>query len=453
MLFIIIIYNLHMKFLKTDTPYIEKNKWKKLFLTTSILTIGLYIAAMIASLCGSNYFILQFQNTQLDKIEEWFRNRGLFAFISWAFSTLEFAVVTSFIIKRFPKWYYVVAFYIPMAILATFLYIPNIVFTLYPFIFYISIPIIEQLKDNYQSDYKIKFSFKKYLFYILRLAIAVAITYVLQVAIYVIKEGEWSFTNNIMSLSTHFIYAMEYNIALSVILFTILLLYKEKGDSNLWAKHLTHGGSSQTSMKHSQKSLRWKNLTKTQKNKIVILYVKLYLTQICGFLLLMVLPFLLGKVIEFLVMYLSFAIARYILGFKYSLHYNKETTCITVGVIVFGILSLAVPFFYIILIIAILYGVALAILLHLSYKYKGMWLFTQVAKHDKFALLYTFFDGDLSHEHVRKFCIYKGLDEFQTQLICEFTEGNKISYIAWKHNYSQRMTIYKLDEAIDLLLS
>ena len=152
-------------------------------------------------------------------------------------------------------------------------------------------------------------------------------------------------------------------------------------------------------------------------------------------------------------MYLAFAVARYLLGFNYSLHYKKETTCITVGAIVFGILSLAVPFFYVNLVFAIAIGVFLAITLHISYKYKGFMLFNKVCKPDKYAVLYTFFDGDLSNHHIKVMCKHKKLDDLQTTLICEYLEGNKISYLAWKHNYSQRMTIYKLDEAIDKLLS
>ena len=279
-----------------------------------------------------------------------------------------------------------------------------------------------------------------------------AISYVLQIMIYVIKSGNWSFTNNVMSLGTNFIYALEYDIALFVILVTILLSYKGKGDSKSWTNYHTPGGSSLTSKKQSLKSCLKKNLSKTQKNKIRLLYLKFYLTQIGAFLLLMVLPFLLGKVLEFVIMYLSFAIARYLLGFNYSLHYKKETTCITVGILVFGILSLAVPFFYVVLIIAVLFGIGLAILLHLSYKYKGMFLFAQAAKPDRFALLYVFFDGDISQNHVEKICYYKQLDDLQTSIIVEFTEGEKLSYIAWKHNYSLRMMNYKLDEAIEKLM-
>lgn len=417
-------------------------------LAMSVLTILLYIGAMIASLCGSQYFILNYQNSQMDKIESFLNQYNIYYLVMWLYSTIEFFIISTFVIKRIPKWYYILSFYGIAVIFYYALKVGSAFFTLYPFVFYLIIPIIEQIKDNKKSDYIQKFSFKKYLICILRLAIAVAVSYLLQVMIYVIKTGNWSFENHIMNLSATFIYAIEYDIALLVLLSTITLLAnREKGDSELCQ---VPGGSSQTSMKQSQKS-NTKNLTKTQKNKLRLLYFKFYLTQLGAFLLLMILPFLLGKVFEFLIMYLSFAVARYILGFKYSLHYKKETICITVGVIVFGILSLAVPFFYVNLILAISLGIALAILLHLSYKYKGFYLFNKVAKPDKFAVLYVYFDGDISNLHIKKICNHKELEPQQTHLICDFMEGNKISYLAWKYNYSQRNLIYKLDEAIEKL--
>lgn len=417
------------------------------------MVLLLYSGAMIASLCGSKYFILNFHNDQLDHIESWFKQWGAYSLVGCAFLTLEFAIILSFILKRFASIYYLIAFYALAVIIAViFPKIPSWFYSAYPFLFYFLVPIIQQLFDNRKSEYKVKFSWKKYAFCLVRLAIAVAVTLLLQAMILIIKAGYFDGQNHIMTLSTHFIYAIEYDIALSVILFTVLLAYKGKGDSKLWVTFHSLGGSSQTSKMQSQKSKVKKNLTKTQRSKITRLYVRVYFTQIGAFLLVMILPFLLGKVIEFLIMYLAFAVARYILGFHYSLHYKKESICITVGVIVFGILSLAVPFFYVVMILAITLGIALAILLHLSYKYKGMWLFTQAAKPDKFALLYVFFDGDMSEHNVKKMCRHKMLTEEQTQIIWEYAQANKISYIAWKHNYSQRMLIYKLDEAIDKLI-
>ena len=440
-----------MKLLKTDNPYLTKQQWKKIFLAFSIMIAVLYTAAMIASLCGSSYFILQFQNSQLDKIESFMTAHKIQPLINFAFYTLEFCIILSFVIKRFPKWYYVLAFYGIRVILAFIVKLPGIFTTLYPFLFYLTIPIIEQCIDNHKSEQPKKFSFKQYLFCVLRLGIAVALTYVLQVIIYAIKEGNFSFQNNTMSLSTHFIYAIEYDIALSVILFTILLhTYREKGDSKLWTTYHTAGGFSQTSKKQSQKS-SLKNLTKTQRHKIRLLYVKFYATQLGAFLLLMVVPFLLGKVIEFLTMYTAFAITRYILGFNYSLHYKKESLCITVGIIVFGILALAVPFFYVTLIIALTLGIGLAVLLHLSYKYKGMYLFNKIAKPDKFAELYVLMDGDLSPHHVEVICKHKRLNEDQVKLMLLFAEGNKKAYIATKLGYEYKTIERKINECLDLL--
>ena len=333
-----------------------------------------------------------------------------------------------------------------MIVSATLPQTPIIFYQIYPFAFYLIIPIIEQLIFDKRVDIKV------YSFSLLRLIFATVVSYLLQVMLYAIKNGNFSFNNNIQTISSAFIYAIEYDIALSIMLFSALLFYKEKGDSNLWETFLKVGGFSRTSKKQSQTLSSRKNLTKTQISKIRRLYIRVYLTQLGAFLLLMVLPFLLGKVFEFLVMYFAFAIVRYILGFNYSLHYKKETTCITVGAVVFGILALAVPFFTVVIIIAILLGVGLAILLHLSYRYKGMFLFSQISKPDKFALLYTYFDGNIESVYVKKMCVHKGLNQLQIEIIVDFIEGNKISYIAHKYNYSQRMIIYKLDEAIDKLI-
>ena len=165
----------------------------------------------------------------------------------------------------------------------------------------------------------------------------------------------------------------------------------------------------------------------------------------------MVLPFLLGKVFEFLMMYLAFAVSRYTLGFNYSLHYKKESICITVGIIVFGILTLAVPFFTVDVILALVLGVSLAILLHLSYKYKGMWLFDKISRPDKFAQLYVLMDGDLTPHHVEVMCRHKGLDKEQTQIMLDFAEGNKKSYLAKKYNYSEKTIERKINESIEII--
>lgn len=441
-----------MKLLKTESPYLDKPQWRKLFLATSVMVICLYLVAMAFSLCGSKYFILDYQNEQMDRIESFLTEYRLIDVLRSMFSTLEFSIVLAFTLNKMPKWYYPLCFLVlPLVPHYLIGQMPDFVYSIIPFAFYLAIPAIDQLACNHESEHKWGFSVKDYLKCLLRLAIATALTLLLQAMILVIKAGFFDGKNHIMNISATFVYAVEYDIALATILFTIgLFLNREKGDSKKWTDTQPHGGSSQTSKRQSLKSNAG-NLTKTQRNKIRLLFLKVYLIQIGAFLLVMVLPFLLGKVFEFLVMYTAFCVARYILGFNYSLHYKKEVTCVTVGVIVFGILSLAVPFFYVVLVMAILMGVGLAIILHLSYKYKGFYLFAKVAKPDKFALLYAFFDGDLNDTHVKRMCKHKGLDDQKTRMVRDFVKGEKISYLAFKYNYSQRMLIYKLDEAIEEL--
>ena len=438
-----------MKLFKTDSPYLTKDQWRRLFLALSIMTIVLYVAAAIASYCGSTYFLISYHNEQLDRIQLYLAMHKMFPAMLWVFSTIEFTIIVSFALRKRVKWYFILIYYlVPVLVASLFPKTPVLVYTIGTLVYQVLVVMAEQLIATKRINWKL------FLKQVLMLAIAQAVSYSLQWLIYIIKSGYATSTTHIMNLSSQFVYSLEYNLALLVILFTIsLFINREKGDSKSWATYQVQFGSSQTSKKKSQKSSQMmKKLTKTQRSKLRRLYIKVYLTQTLGFLLLMVLPFLLGKVLEFLIMYFSFAIARYILGFKYSLHYKKESVCITVGVIVFGILSLAVPFFTVNVILALVLGVALAILLHLSYKYKSMWLFNKVSKPDKFALLYTFFDGDLEEHHVKKICKYKGLDNSQIQLIWDFVQGNKLSYLAWKHNYSQRMLIYKLDEAIEKLV-
>ncbi len=424
---------------KTDSLILDKKQWLKIFTAMSVMVIVLYLIAMVCSLCGSKYFILNYQNQQMDRIESFMKQHNIMALINDIFMTLEFCIISTFILKRIPKWYIVLGFYIfPLIPYFIFKHLPQMFYTLYPFIFYIPLLFLFDGKNNIVKK-------------LIRLLIGISVSLILQLMIIIIKAGYFDGTNHVQPLSAAFIYAVEYDIALSVILYTIVLLTdKEKGDSEEWTTSHNHGGSSQTSKTQSQPSLQ-KKLTKIQKNRLRWLYVKTYLIQLGTLLLILVLPFLLGKVFEFIMMYLAFAITRYILGFHYSLHFKKESLCVSASLIIFGILSLAVPFFYVVVVFAICYGAALAVLLHLSYKYKSLWLFNVAAKPDKFALLYTFFDGDLNKRHVEIICRYHCLNHFETLLIIEYTQGEKISYMSKKRNYSQRMLIYKLDEAIEKL--
>ena len=126
---------------KDDSLYLTKRQWAKLFVAFSILVILLYVGAMIASLSGSKYFILNFQNEQMDKIEEFARKIYIVQFIQSLFLTIEFAIVLSFVLKKLPKWYYVLIFFVvPVIPVYIFKHLPDIYYTAHPFLFYLTIP-------------------------------------------------------------------------------------------------------------------------------------------------------------------------------------------------------------------------------------------------------------------------------------------------------------------------
>lgn len=206
-----------MKLLKEK--FIPHKKLKQLFLASSILIISLYIVAMICSLNSSSYFILNYQNTQMDKIEAWFRERSIYSLLMFAFSTLEFYIVLCFILKKKAHWLYPLLFYSIRIGLAFIVRLPSAFNTFYPLPFYILIPLFDQLIENKHSDYHEHFNKKVYGFQMLKLLIAIAVVFILQVMIYVIKAGYFSDSNHVMNLSATFIYALEYDIALLVILF------------------------------------------------------------------------------------------------------------------------------------------------------------------------------------------------------------------------------------------
>lgn len=90
-----------MKLLK-DNEFISRKKVKQLFLATSIMVLGLYVIAMICSLLGLKTFILNYQNSTMDKIEEFLHQYSLYPFASDVFLTIEFFIVLSFVLQKHP---------------------------------------------------------------------------------------------------------------------------------------------------------------------------------------------------------------------------------------------------------------------------------------------------------------------------------------------------------------
>ena len=119
---------------KEDSLYLTRKQWTKLFVAFSIMVLILYVAAMIASLRGSKYFILNYQNEQMDRIESFLREHQIYPLAVWVLTTIEFSVVITFVQLKLPKWYYMVPFYaLAMIISATIPTMPVVFYTFYPF--------------------------------------------------------------------------------------------------------------------------------------------------------------------------------------------------------------------------------------------------------------------------------------------------------------------------------
>ena len=422
--------------------YIPIYKRKRILLASSVLIISLYVAAMICSLCGVNYFINTYQNEQMDSIQNFFVSHKIYPLLTWIFETIGFAIVYWFINKKAPKRYFILAHYaLPVGVSALGLGLPSIFYTFFSVFLLLLFTFLRILIENKRVIWK------EFGFCCLRYLLVLAITYVLQVIIFTIKAGYFQFAKLSMNLSDYIVYSLEYDIALFVLLLTIKVFIEEK-EGIVWTTWAAHGGFSQISKKKSQKSKR-KTLNQKTKRKLAWLYVRLWVTQLGGFLLVMILPFVFGKVLEFLIMYLCFCVVRYILGFKYSLHYKRETVCITTGVVVFGFLTLIVPSFQTDLVIGVLLGISLAILLHLSYRLKTANLFLIKVSRDRFAELYVVFNGRTEPEYINKMALHYGVDKDKINILIDYLNGEKLSYLSYKYNYSLRQINNILDEITD----
>ena len=100
-----------MKLFKTESPFLEKHEWRKLLLATSIMVLILYAVAMVFSLCGSDIFIVKYQNTQMDKIEAFLKDNKIYPMAMWIFTTLECTIITTFTLFKKPKFYYILPYF------------------------------------------------------------------------------------------------------------------------------------------------------------------------------------------------------------------------------------------------------------------------------------------------------------------------------------------------------
>ena len=70
---------------------------------------------------------------------------------------------------------------------------------------------------------------------------------------------------------------------------------------------------------------------------------------------------------------------------------------------------------------------------------------------DRFATLYVIFNGNLENDYIRKMSFHYGLSKLETDMIIDYANGEKISYMCYKYNYGKTRMNELLDSIIEKL--
>ena len=424
-----------------DEPLgISKWEWIKVLGGNLALVLLVYTIAMICTLNGNDYFMLNFHSEGLQRIEDTLRGCGLFALVQFLFVAVEGMIISSFTLQRLPKWWFSLAFYLPV-VLADLIcwglvgYFPGVVQFLVILATHVTILLVMKLKEGKRE---VLFSF-------LRLAIAMVVSLALSEMISILRTKIWELFQHSWSNSATFALNFEYDIALVLALLflsLVLPLGKKKGVEPCLTEPLA-GGSSPT-----MKNLSPKNspIAKTDeyspspriKKRLRLLKAKVIAIQTVALIVIALLPWVVGRPVEFSLVYASFCLTRVMLGFSRSLHFKSELMCVTIGAVVFWLLTYLTPSVEACLIMSFAYGAGVAIGFRLYWELHDLILYRRACKLDRYAMLYTAFKGNVSKKHIKGVMLMRGYDKQDIDLVFLYMERMKVDGIAVEMNYSKR---------------
>lgn len=426
---------------KKEGVFLNKKQQFWVFAISTALIFILYLVGSICSKNGITTFLFSFDNSHLIHIENWLKERNIFFVLTQLFSTLEFYACLWYSIGKKPKWYYLIFYYL-ISIFLGFLIsnMPAIVWFLYPIICTPIFSFIDILIS------KKKFVLFDFIFKFATMAMCLRVNTVM-ITTLSCGKSQIPFDNN---LSLGFVVSVSLELVLTLLVnfyFFWLLVNINKLDSipentptskryNKLLKTLSH---------RKEKKQKTSELSKEQRVNIYKVRIKFIATQVVSFTFLFTLAFFVDKIIEFSVMYLSFFVIRYILGYKYSMHFMKESIW---SIAIFGGLIFFIPGFNLFASPSIIFGVVLAIISHTFYKYRGMCMFMDIASKDRYADLFVELNGNTSELNIRTMAQIWELDKFHSDLLVDYMQKGKLTYLAYKYNYSDRQINYELDEIV-----
>lgn len=275
---------------------ISKKEWVRVLTVNLALLLIVYAVALIVTLCGSDFFLLQARSECLQTIEDTLRGWGIYQLIKIGFATVEETIILWFVTLKRPKWWWPVSYF---AIRVA----NNLLFT-----YTIGgVPGASVFVINFGFCIVFALTFKKKcLKPLIRFVIALAVSLLLNEGIGFLRTKLLGL-NHLYTNIEFFYLSLEYDLALllSLGLLAIAIPWNEtKGDQQPWAKTGVVGGSSPTSMKKSRTNSPTKNngLTDKQRKRIRKLKAKMFIVQSVALAFICFVPVLLGKPTEFALM-------------------------------------------------------------------------------------------------------------------------------------------------------
>lgn len=425
---------------------ISKKEWTRVLGVNLALVVTLYVVAAICTMCGSDFFLLKFHSESLQRIEDSLRGWGIYALVQFLFATMEATFIAIFVVRGKIK------FWLPITLYASYVASNLICWGIsgtYPgwVQWAITFLFLGSVMAAYHHAGK-----RDFLFALLRLAVGMAISFALNGAIVLLRTKTAELWHNQLSNSFLFALNFEYLIALVLSLLFVSLalpLGQMKGDEPC-PTDTDAGGSSPTtkkwSPKNSPKKTTLNSLSPKAKKRLRMLKIKVFAIQTIALLVIALLPWLVGRPVEFSIVYASFCLTRLTLGFSHSVHFKSELVCVTAGAVVFWLLTLLTPSIEACLIMSFVYGAATAILFRLYWELHDLILYRRAAKLDRYAMLYAAFKGNIEPKHIKAIMRVKGYEDDEIDMTQSYMAKEKVEAIAIDHNYSKRVIESKLTD-------
>lgn len=421
---------------------IGRKEWAKVLGANLAILLVAYAAAVITTLCGSDFFVMRFEDAGLQGMESTLRSWGVYPLVQIAFSTIEFAILSCYLSASKPKWWYTLSHYAALVAVSVLFEQLNFYLSWIPFaitaVFLILSPLALREKPR-----------EKWYVYLYRFAIASAISFIMNLSISAFRTRIVDLWQIGLSASLTFALNIEYDIALCLSLGLVSLLRSIHKERKPCTTCQVAGGSSPTltnsSPKNSPKQKKNPNnetLSDSAKKRLRLIRLKVFAIQSVALIVVAAFPVFIGREIEFALAFASFCLTRLMLGFKKSLHFKSELLCVSAGGLLFWAVCLLAPSAEASIAISVAYGSALAIGFRLYWELHDLILFRRAAKYDRYAMLYCAFKGDISPSHITGIMMMHGYPREDIRIVIRYMAHAKVESIAYDLNYA-KITIEK----------